>query len=1086
MAKVRFYCTPALRDDSEAVCILTSFTEEHNHTNTLEMYKQETEKIDQEDEKEWLKDSTAGNVRPAQIKNMMGTKFGKDYITTKHIRNVQQKLKEPGQEKEDLRICLEQIEKEGGRVDIMYDKNDQVRALVIQTAEMRKAYIGVDPNVTQVDTTFKFETSGYKMSAFMYLNPVSNRGEVAQVAFMADEGGEVYKFVFSAFKKSVGRDPPVILLDKDFNEIQIIRKVFLTSILLLCTFHVLKWWKTLVKSSKTDDNVLGLEKKNELMEAFRDVLYASSDTCEEKRKIFENVIEGVIVKIGYGDQAYYVNLTDYYWKNWEPCKDMWMHQYRKNIAGFEDENTNNRIERFWRSTKDFLKQMASGDMTIFRAVKYVTKFIQSRLVEKYVWDQRHTMRMHDKDPQVKHELAVAALQINDRGIKKFKSSLDLLRERDLLMEVVVDDAGEESVKENFQKKNINRQSNDKSSSENPKDESGGDPQNGMKNYSKVYKTDVNSCNCSWAMRAECPCRHILFLRRTKNLSLFDVTLFDDRFKKDRNSDLIDLPGVSEKGQIECNESFKTEVEDDPLDVAIKDKGLSRGEKYKVMGPVHERLLEAMLRCGAKKIEQYADELEIMLENVKNGRSLFHKYERSVQNVDLQRKDDIELENPKIDKPSKKFDLHFITGMKTGKVGRPRDSKTKFKIDDSKKSKKIKKSTKKGELDNKSKKEMSLLPLVIEDAVPNLSSNPIICSFPLNETSVRETVRICHRDYECLRPGSFIPTDICELKLRMLQPNGPTGQVVWLFSNTLAQQLEGRFWENLRFQRQLEEAMLYQEGGCQFIFMPWCERSHFFAVIGVLGPQDRIFVMESIGTYGVPLGAEILRNFIRQVRASNDWDPVDCIITCLDTPKQRKQSNDCAFFMLEAASKLIEDPDTFFERALKNDMMGWYNVDEVHLRRQEMANLLEHMGEEQRKGGQVLETEDKLCLPKLGFKSSEKDNHKRRKCGLCREPGHTRIGCPMKMKADNKVFEAENAPPVKRLRVDAPVPVDRQAEFIIKMWQFRDSMRQDHCIDKKGLSEFMNGQFSDTEFEDCLNRQERQGKIMIDDNDIYLL
>lgn len=153
----------------------------------------------------------------------------------------------------------------------------------------------------------------------------------------------------------------------------------------------------------------------------------------------------------------------------------------------------------------------------------------------------------------------------------------------------------------------------------------------------------------------------------------------------------------------------------------------------------------------------------------------------------------------------------------------------------------------------------------------------------------------------------------------------------------------------------------------------------------------------------------------------------------------------------------------------------------------MANLLEHMGEEQRKGGQVLETEDKLCLSKLGFKSSEKDNHKRRKCGLCREPGHTRIGCPMKRtKADNKVFEAENAPPVKRVRVDAPVPVDRQAEFIIKMWQFRDSMRQDHCIDKKGLSEFMNGQFSDTEFEDCLNRQERQGKIMIDDNDIYLL
>ena len=49
---------------------------------------------------------------------------------------------------------------------------------------------------------------------------------------------------------------------------------------------------------------------------------------------------------------------------------LWMMTHRKNIVGLGEENTNNRIERLWRTLKDFPKQMASGKMSIFKAVQY--------------------------------------------------------------------------------------------------------------------------------------------------------------------------------------------------------------------------------------------------------------------------------------------------------------------------------------------------------------------------------------------------------------------------------------------------------------------------------------------------------------------------------------------------------------------------------------------------------------------------------------------------------------------------------------------------------------------------------------------
>ena len=217
---------------------------------------------------------------------------------------------------------------------------------------------------------------------------------------------------------------------------------------------------------------------------------------------------------------------------------------------------------------------------------------------------------------------------------------------------------------------------------------------------------------------------------------------------------------------------------------------------------------------------------------------------------------------------------------------------------------------------------------------------------------------------CLRPRCFIWIEICDLKLRLLQPNGPSGKV-WLLSCVLGQQLSGRYWEHQKLKSELDKAKLYQ-GGCEIIFLPWCERSHFFAIIAVLGAQDRIYVMVSIGGYGIPAGAQILVDFIRQVRSSNGWDPVDCPISSLDIPKQGVGSNDCALFMLEAATKLVENPDAFLDEARNNNLRTLFDPQQIKTRRKEMADLIVRMGEEQRQPGGPLEVLGPLNLPDLGL------------------------------------------------------------------------------------------------------------------------
>ena len=67
-------------------------------------------------------------------------------------------------DEEKLAELLRVVKEEGGDVIILRFPDGKVRVLSITTAKMKKAYLGADPTVVQIDTTFGVENAGYKLN----------------------------------------------------------------------------------------------------------------------------------------------------------------------------------------------------------------------------------------------------------------------------------------------------------------------------------------------------------------------------------------------------------------------------------------------------------------------------------------------------------------------------------------------------------------------------------------------------------------------------------------------------------------------------------------------------------------------------------------------------------------------------------------------------------------------------------------------------------------------------------------------------------------------------------------------------------
>ena len=248
--------------------------------------------------------------------------------------------------------------------------------------------------------------------------------------------------------------------------------------------------------------------------------------------------------------------------------------------------------------------------------------MDSRILDKYNWSQRHILRVFNEDLQIKEELYKSGLYLNDLGVRYFEISLKLLAEKEKSMKLKKVD-NQYKITEHF------------SSSK-----------------SRTYACSTTTCECSFFIQNGCPCRHILLLRKKVNVNLFDSELFKPMFYKLRDCDMNNRP----KSQ---RVSKDLVFEYDPLFAKKPKKIKSSHERYTIIKPLADKLVDSLVQnSGTKKMDEVVDNLENLISNVRSGDGLISAVSS-----------DSKTSNSNV--------LKWFPSVNRAKVGRPKESKTSF-------------------------------------------------------------------------------------------------------------------------------------------------------------------------------------------------------------------------------------------------------------------------------------------------------------------------------------------------------------------------------------------------------------------------
>ena len=830
----------------EGFVVLDRFSEYHNHPVSEALYKRDTGKISEEDD-ELIESLLNANCSPAQIrkclkeeKNKLVTIRAISYIITK--RNSKTKARE----EDDLNEFLSCVRKEGGKLNKMENMDGTVRALTITTSVMKSSFQKTRPSVIQVDTTHNIESSGFKLSAIVYYHPVTGKGEVAQLGFIEDESKDVYLFVFHQLKQLLVDDPPIIIIDKDFTEIKSLEAVFPLSVVLLCLFHVLKYWKGMITTAPVEQNV-----KNDILELMRSMLYASSrDQYLELYNKFNIDVKGVVIRVKRCSDMVYEDLTSVFSQNWNSCVDMWGMYARKMLPGIGDENTNNRIESNFKRMKEHLKLYSRSLSSIQDAVIRLTRWAEDKITTGTTEAKRHRLRIYDPDPARVHIYDDASFHLNDSGVLLLKAALESLKIRRPALKLESD-----GVLEMFRN---------------------------SKKDQKIYHTDMKSCNCSFALRYCAPCRHVLFFRENSSVPVFDTELFNVKYRRDLSDSMCgparDLNVADILPRLDIEDS-----DDDDYGLSNAEIPLSNEDKYITYSPILHRISDLLQRFGTEQMKEYVQELLQVEERIRFGRPIFQmkedvpcdnlidKYQSSNANLNLIEK-------------SEKGEFHMKFKSKVKSRGRPKGKskvryygyKEKRVIKETSKNFKPIKSVNNNDLSNcdNNCQALEVDTRITDEDVSNFKEaesdnnrrDELIC-FSSRHLGSRTGINI--QDYLTLQTGVCLTSLIVNFALK--EEATKTKSPLLIFDCDVAQIVASQTWFlDKRLAPYLDKA--WRDPECELVLLPCCHDIHYYILAAVLNEKDPVvMVLESIGgSYAVaPPVTEQFKSMLEETKQLMD-------------------------------------------------------------------------------------------------------------------------------------------------------------------------------------------------------------------------
>jgi hypothetical protein len=142
-----------------------------------------------------------------------------------------------------------------------------------------------------------------------------------------------------------------IVIDKDYNEWAVLEEVFINADVVLCQFHVLKWFKHAIGKAKYN---LTLARRERVMAVLRAQVYAVDDEeFEHQQMLLADLLSS----------QEHRSFLEYMHARWYSCVKMWSYAGRGKIFTAYN-TTTNRLESFWRHLKAILGDKQRIDLCI--------------------------------------------------------------------------------------------------------------------------------------------------------------------------------------------------------------------------------------------------------------------------------------------------------------------------------------------------------------------------------------------------------------------------------------------------------------------------------------------------------------------------------------------------------------------------------------------------------------------------------------------------------------------------------------------------------------------------------------------------
>ncbi|EGZ10339.1 secreted protein [Phytophthora sojae] len=221
-----------------------------------------------------------------------------------------------------------------------------------------RAMVDNFPEVLQMDCTHQTNQYNYQLFTIVAMDQYG-QGQPVQYSLIETNGDWHMSKCLDHFKRANEhwRFVRIVIVDKDMREIDVIRKKFPEARILLCHFHVIKWLHETIKKSQT----YGAYEAEVLTQMKHTITNMTYSRTEEDYVRHRDEFKSLASRNGR------VELWEYFDKNWNACREMWVMAYRVDLPHFGN-HTNKRVESLFgklkRKLKDHLTMRASLEVLL--------------------------------------------------------------------------------------------------------------------------------------------------------------------------------------------------------------------------------------------------------------------------------------------------------------------------------------------------------------------------------------------------------------------------------------------------------------------------------------------------------------------------------------------------------------------------------------------------------------------------------------------------------------------------------------------------------------------------------------------------